>query len=149
MNHTTTTRMLLTTAVLAAVAAFMAAPSQARFPDDDRGASVAQSASTVEGLDPAIQRAIEAHKAALAEARVVQNGDSVLTRIPAPQPNGTTGDAALTRVDTPTVSAQTGSGGSERDWTSIGLGAGFSAVLAAGMAVLYLSARRRDRVALP
>ena len=35
------------------------------------------------------------------------------------------------------------------NWTWVGFGAGMAALLAAAMGALYLSARNRDRVALP
>ena len=35
------------------------------------------------------------------------------------------------------------------NWTWVGFGAGMAALLAAAMGALYLSARHRDRVALP
>ena len=37
----------------------------------------------------------------------------------------------------------------EVNWTWVGFGAGMAALLAATMGALYLSARHRDRVALP
>jgi hypothetical protein len=119
-----------------------------------RPSADAGTALTVNDLDPAIKRAIEARRSSsqpsgdIDESRVAFN-------VPAGQPSLLSGqqqvggDSALTRVDTPAVSPQASSDGGERDWTLIGLGAGFAAVLTAGMAVFYLSARQRDRVALP
>jgi hypothetical protein len=130
------------------------------------------SASTGGGLDPAIRTAIATHandtavgsstSATLPHGIGVDktwyagqpsfglSGDSALTRVAAPEPEGLTGDSALTRVDRP-VGGTVGAGGSvnETDWTWVGFGAGMAALLAAALMGLYLSARNRDRVALP
>ena len=75
-------------------------------------------------------------------------GDSALTRVSAPQPEGLTGDSAITRYPG-TVSAPASSGGSDVDWTSFGAGAGMAALLAAAIAGVVLTTRRRGGVALP
>ena len=132
------------------------------------------SASVGSGLDPAIRTAIAAHADGTAVAgpsttipylshglgvdasqfggqvSLGLTGDSPLTRVSAPEPEGLTGDSALTRVDRP-VGGTAGAGGSggETDWTWVGFGAGMAALLAAALMGLYLSARNRDRVALP
>lgn len=75
-------------------------------------------------------------------------GDSPLGRVVAHEPEGLTGDSALTRVPgnppTPTVS-----GGDDFDWTSFGAGAGMVALVAAGIAGILLTARRRHTIGLP
>jgi hypothetical protein len=204
MNDMATTRMLLTTAVLAAVAALIAGPAQAFVMDVEggggSGAATAgpgprtipylshgvgvdqtlfagqqqsvnlngdsvltrvdtKAAPKGDELDPAIRTAIAAHEAQVASlGRIRQNGpipylshgmgvdESQFSGLRSP---GLEGDSVLTRVDQPVVSAQSGSSGTERDWTWIGLGAGFIAAFAVAMAALYLSARQRGRVALP
>jgi hypothetical protein len=75
-------------------------------------------------------------------------GDSPLTRVSAPEPQGLTGDSAITRYPG-TVSTPATSGGSEIDWTSFGAGAGMAALLAAAIAGVVLTTRRRGGVALP
>ena len=236
MNDGTPTRMLLTTAMLAAVAALMAGPAHAFLMDVEGGGSgsavttpattvepgtipylshgigvdetlwsgavatdtVATRRSTVEpgtipylshgigvdesrfsgavasdGLDPAIRTAIAANEARKVAAQAESGpipylshgvgvdqslfqgetslgltGDSALTRVSAPEPEGLTGDGALARGDVfqPTTGT---TAGSDVDWQRVGLGAGMAALLAAAMTAVYLSARRRDRVALP
>jgi hypothetical protein len=74
-------------------------------------------------------------------------GDSPLTRSPAPQPAGLTGDSALTRSPRTLSSASSASDGI--DWSSFGLGAGMTALLAAGIAAVVLTTRRRGGIALP
>lgn len=77
-------------------------------------------------------------------------GDSPLTRVSAPEPEGLTGDSAITRyprtVGTPTPAT---SGDNDVDWTSFGAGAGMAALLAAAVAGVVLTTRRRGGVALP
>ena len=125
-----------------------------------------------DGLDPAIRTAIAAHASDSAvtvaqqpipylshgigvdaaqfsgQASLGLTGDSPLTRVSAPEPEGLTGDSALTRYPG-TVSLPATSGGSDTDWTWFGVGAGMAALLAAGLAGVLLSARNRNRVALP
>ena len=75
-------------------------------------------------------------------------GDSPLTRVSAPEPEGLTGDSAATRYPG-TVGTTATSGGNDVDWTSFGAGAGAVALLAAGIAGVFLTTRRRGGVALP
>ena len=76
-------------------------------------------------------------------------GDSTLTRSSASQPAGLTGDSALTRYPG-TVTLSTASSASDGvDGSSFGLGAGMTALLAAGIAGVVLTSRRRGGIALP
>jgi hypothetical protein len=75
-------------------------------------------------------------------------GDSPLTRVSAPEPEGLTGDSAATRYPG-TVATAAASDGNEMDWTSAGVGAGLTALLAAAIAGVVLTTRRRGGVALP
>jgi hypothetical protein len=75
-------------------------------------------------------------------------GDSPLTRVSAPEPEGLTGDSALTRRPV-TITTTAASDGNEIDWTSFGAGAGMAALLAAAVAGVVLTTRRRGGVALP
>ena len=177
MNDMATTRMLLTTAVLAAVAAFITAPAQAYFVDGGGGGSSSAAAAptpTRTGLDPAIQTAMQAQAA---EERSISTssqpapipylshgiglsgdvdesrfaGDVAADTSLSVQPtrgvdeSRFAGDVARASASTPTqTSLESGF-----DWTWVGLGAGMSALLAAGMTALYLATRQRGRVALP
>lgn len=107
------------------------------------------------GLDPAIQRAIESRSARSTAGSQLGDqqsfglsGDSPLTRVSAPEPEGLTGDSAATRYPQQVPTA-TVSGGDEFDWTSFGAGAGLAVLLAAGIAGVLLSMRRRHTVGLP
>jgi hypothetical protein len=184
MNNMTTTRMLLSTAVLAAVAAVFAGGANAVLLDVEGGSSgltgvhaalanrAAHPAAVDNTLDPAIRRAIEDRAVAL-------TGDSALkvdravaaaneafdtyrdkTAIAArealftdQQPSvGLTGDAALTRsfAPQPAVMLPTASSASDGvDWAWFALGAGMTALLAAGIAGVVLTTRRRGDIALP
>ena len=76
-------------------------------------------------------------------------GDSAPTRSSAPQPAGLTGDSALTRYPG-TITLPTASSASDGvDWSWFGLGAGMTALLAAGIAGVVLTTRRRGGIALP
>jgi hypothetical protein len=164
MNDMTTTRMLMTTAVLAAVAALLAGPAHAVPVDPDGGTGIvvvtAPAMGQVEqslGLtgDSALTRQqstpTDVHGALYGD-RSSQAG-AAPTIEPGPQQSlGLTGDSALTRVGLSEQAAATGqaaSSGSDTDWTWIGVGGGMAALLAAALAGLYFSARNRDRVALP
>ncbi len=76
------------------------------------------------------------------------SGDSALTRVATPEPQGLTGDSAVTRYPG-TVTVTATSGDSELDWSSFGIGAGMAALLAAAAAGVFLTMRRRGGVALP
>ena len=75
-------------------------------------------------------------------------GDSALTRVSAPEPLGLTGDAPVERVPSVTQ-APVASGSNDVDWSSFGLGAGLGALVAAGIAGVWVTTRRRVGVALP
>ncbi len=137
MNNMTTMRMLLSTAVLAAVAAVFAGGANAVLMDVEGSGSgltgvhaalanrAPRPAAMENTLDPAIRRAIE-------DRAVGLTGDSALTRHP--------GTATL-----PTAS----SASDGIDWSSFGLGAGMTALLAAAIAGVVLTTRRRGGIALP
>jgi hypothetical protein len=137
--------------------------------------SLFSGAATAEGLDPAIRAAILAKQssanvaAALTEKGPIPylshgigvdqtlfqgeqslglTGDTPITRVVGLEPQGLTGDTPRTRGDVSGASASLATG-SDVNWTWVGFGAGMAALLAAVMGALYLSARNRDRVALP
>jgi hypothetical protein len=117
------------------------------------------SAAKVDRAVAAANEAYDAHRVKSATAArqalfteqqpsVGLTGDSALTRSSAPQA-GLTGDNALTR-DPGTVTQQTASSANDGvDWSSFGLGAGMAALLAAGIAWVVLTTRRRGGIALP
>ena len=77
-------------------------------------------------------------------------GDSALTRVSAPEPEGLTGDSPLGRAGITSVVGDTTAGASnDDDWTWIGLGSGLAALFAVAFGAMFLSARHRGRVALP
>lgn len=103
------------------------------------------------GVHAALANRVETPQAATlssASQSLGLTGDSPLGRVVAHEPEGLTGDSALTRVPgnppTPTVS-----GGDDFDWTSFGAGAGMVALVAAGIAGILLTARRRHTIGLP
>lgn len=130
-----------------------------------------ETSSPALGLDPAIQTAIEARSndsqravssgstAPLPHGIGVEpaqtngglslglSGDSALTRISAPEPEGLTGDSPATRFPE-TVSTPSVSGGSDIDWEAFGFGAGMVALAVAGLAGVLMM-RRRHTVGLP
>jgi hypothetical protein len=76
-------------------------------------------------------------------------GDSPITRVVGQEPQGLTGDSPRTRGQVFQANNTSLSSGTDVNWTWVGFGAGMAALLAAAMGALYLSARHRDRVALP
>ena len=149
MNDITTTRMLLTTAVLAAVAALIAAPANAVLLDVEGGgggsATTAPAPAIEPGTIPYLSHGIGVDASLFGGTGVDQSqaqgrGQTSL---------GLTGDGALTRGEVFQAGAGTTAKGSDVDWSRVGVGAGMAALLAAVMTGLYLSARRRSRVALP
>ena len=98
-----------------------------------------------------VKSAIAARQALFTDQQpsVGLTGDSALTRSSAPQPAGLTGDSALTRYPG-TVTLPTASSASDGvDWSWFGFGAGMTALLAAGIAGVVLTAKRRGGIALP
>lgn len=176
MYENTTARMLLTTAVLAAVAALLAGPANAYVMDVEggggSGAAVATAAPIEPGSIPYLSQGIGVDESlfggtgltyetqAPANESLFQGeasqpslgltGDSPLTRVSAPEPEGLTGDGALTRYPgTGRGLTAAASSGNDTDWTWFGLGAGMAALVAAGLAGVLLTARHRGRIALP
>ena len=77
-------------------------------------------------------------------------GDSALSRVSAPAPEGLTGDSPLGRAGITSVIGDTTAGASsDDDWTWVGLGSGLAALFAVAFGAMFLSARHRGRVALP
>jgi len=197
MNDTTTARMLLTTAVLAAIAALFAGGANARLLDVDGGSAAGAATAlsgqpetipylshgigvdeslwggnaepTLTGVHAALQRdrsetasavapltipylshgvGVDASQFSGAPRSLGLTGDSPLTRVSAPEPVGLTGDSAITRFPR-TVGVTATSGNDDMDWTSFGAGAGLAALLAAAVAGIVLTTRRRGGVALP
>lgn len=196
MNDITTTRMLLTTAALAAVAALFAGGANARLLDTDGGTATGAAVvpagpgtipylshgigvdeslwsgepqTQLSGVHAAPQRDRSETTSSAVEPGTIPylshgigvdasqfsgrpslglTGDSPLTRVSAPEPAGLTGDSAATRYPR-TVATTTTTGGSDVDWTSFGAGAGAIALLAAAVAGVFLTTRRRGGVALP
>ena len=196
MNDITTTRMLLTTAALAAVAALFAGGANAKLMDVDGGTATGAAAvptgpgtipylshgigvdaslwsgepqTQLSGVHAALQRDRSETTSSVVEPGTIPylshgigvdasqfsgrpsvglTGDSPLTRVSAPEPEGLTGDSAATRYPG-TVGTTATSGGNDVDWTSFGAGAGAVALLAAGIAGVFLTTRRRGGVALP
>ena len=186
-------RMLITTAVIAAIVAVMAAPAQAHFADVEGGGSA--SSATAPSIDPntipylndsvgvatvmgdgppdAIDRYVANHQATTStlggspdaidryvanqQATTLTLGGSpdAIDRYVANQQASTltlggSPDALDRYLGKGTVvTAQVASSDSWFDRTWLGLGAGFSVLLAAGMAGVFFSARHRGRVALP
>lgn len=188
--------MLLTTAVLAAIAALFAGGANARLLDVD-GGSAAGAATAASGqpqtipylshgigvdeslwsgtaqpmptgVHAALQRdrsdtasavappaipylshgaGIDASQFSGATPSLGLTGDSALTRVSQPS-IGLTGDSAATRYPR-TVGTAATSGDNDVDWTSFGAGAGAAALLAAAIAGVFLTTRRRGGVVLP
>ena len=204
MDDNFNTRMILTTAVVAAVAALLAGPAAASVTDGDGvggrdtvtvaaqqpiepgtipylshgiGVDQSQFSGTVDELDPAIRTALAAEASAQQAAQssaapglipylsheifvdeslwggqvsLGLTGDSPITRVVGQEPAGLTGDSPRTRGQVFQANTTFASNGdSDVNWTWVGFGVGMAALLAAAMGALYLSARHRDRVALP
>jgi hypothetical protein len=166
MYDITKTRMLLTTAVFAAVAAVFAGGANAVFLADGGSASGAQPFTSGHQLDTAIGTAMatrayetrfEGDYSAIAKPGdpgtipYLSHGIGVDESLySGEQSLGLTGDSALTRVNQPVgATGQATSSGNDTDWTWVGFGAGMAALLAAVLVGLYFSARHRGRIALP
>ena len=173
MNHNVNTRMFLATAAFAAVAALIAGPASAHVVDEgsDGGRTPVTAPPTIQpetipylshgvGVDesrfsgqPALEvdRAVAAADEAYDAMRVKSAIAARQALFAGQQPAvGLTGDGPRTRGQAFQASATfASSGNSDVNWTWVGFGAGLAALLAAAMGALYLSARHRDRVALP
>ena len=135
MNVKDTHRMLITTAVIAAMVAVMAAPAQAYFADIEGGGSELSATAPATLMGGGSPDAID---------RYVANQQATTL------PLGGSPDAVDRYLGKGTpVAAQGGTSESWFDRTWLGLGAAFSVLLAAGMAGVFFSARHRGRVALP
>ena len=175
MNSMTTTRMLLSIAALAAVAALFAGGANAMTQDDGGGAPAV---TTVQpgtipylshgiGVDESqfsgqpsvgltgdsalkVDRAVAAANKAYDEYRVKSAIAARQALFTDQQPSvGLTGDSAVTRYPG-TVTLPTASSASDGvDWSWFGLGAGMTALLAAGIAAVVMTTRRRGGIALP
>jgi hypothetical protein len=154
----TTMRMLLSTAALAAVAALFAGGANAMMLDDGTAGGAPHDQALVGGefvhaalanqtkIDRAVAAANEAYDTyrdttAIAARQALFAGQ---------QPSvGLAGDSALTRSSAPQALPTASSSSDGVDWTSFGLGAGMTALLAAGIACVVLTTRRRGGIALP
>ena len=169
MNDNFDTRMILTTAVFAAVAALLAGPAAASVTDGD-GVSgrdtvtVAAQQQVEPGTIPYLSHGIGVDQSQFSgtvdifvdeslwggQVSLGLTGDSPITRFVGQEPAGLTGDSPRTRGQVFQANTTLASNSdSDVNWTRIGFGAGLAALLAAAMGALYLSARHRDRVALP
>ena len=147
MSNMTTMRMLLSTAALAAFAVVFAGSANAKMLDEGGSGGGAPTVKAIE------------HRA-FGSGLI---GDSALTRSSAPQTLWrSSAPQALTRSSAPqfrgahrgqrpgTVTLPTASSASDGvDWSWFGLGAGMTALLAAGIAGVVLTTRRRGGIALP
>ena len=177
MIKVTITRMLLSSAALAAIAALFAGGANAMVqepsghppPVGDSAVKVDRAvAAANEAYDTYRDKAAIAARAALLtdqQPSVGLTGDSALTRSSAPQAlthssapqsAGLTGDSPVRYPGryhpavAGTVTLPTASSASDGvDWSWFGLGAGMTALLAAGIAGVVLTTRRRGGVALP
>jgi hypothetical protein len=160
MNDMTTMRMLLSTAALAAVAALFAGGANAMVQDDGGGAPavttvqrraietrVFWSAATGDALkvDRAVAAANEAYntyrdKTAIAARQALFSDEQPSVRF----------RGAHRGLRPGTVTLPTASSASDGvDWSWFGLGAGMTALLAAGIVGVVLTTRRRGGIALP
>lgn len=124
---------------------------EARSNDSQRAVSSGSTAPLPHGLrslSPVVESGIGAEPAQTnGRQSLGLSGDSPLTRISAPEPEGLTGDGPATRFPE-TVSTPSVSGGSDIDWEAFGFGAGMVALAAAGLAGVLMM-RRRHTVGLP
>ncbi len=175
MKDMTITRMLLSTAALAAVAALFAGGANAVVQDDGGGApavttvqpgtipylshgigvdesqfsgqpSVGLTGDSAQNVDRAVAAANEAYDTYRVKTAIAARQDLFTNRQPSV---GLTGDSALTRHPG-TVTLPTASSASDGvDWSSFGLGAAMMALLTVGIAGVVLTTRRRGGIALP
>ena len=175
MNNLTITRMLLSTAALAAVAALFAGGANAMLQEDGGGAPAATTVQPATipylshgiGVDESqfsgqpsvgrtgasalkVDRAVAAANEAFDTYRVKSAVEARQALLTDQQPSvGLTGDSALTRSPG-TVTLPTASSAKDGvDWSWFGLGAGMTALLAACIGAVVLTTRRRGGIALP
>ena len=149
-------RMLMTTAVIAALVAVMASPAQAYFADVEGGGSEISATAPATVMRGGPPDAIDRYVANQQATTLTLGGSpDAIDRYAANQQAttltlGGSPDAIDRYLGKGTVvTAQGASSDSWFDRTWLGLGAGFSVLLAAGMAGVFFSARHRGRVALP
>ena len=182
MNDMTTTRMLLSTAVLAAVAALFAGGANAMAQDDGGGSpavakslpecpppwttrsvmgsrrrepvfrqpSVGLTGDSALKVDRAVAAANEAYntyrdKTAIAAREAIFTDQQPSVQFRGGSAEGLRPDEVSRVVTLPTKS----SASDGVDWSWVGLGAGMTALLAAGIAGVVLTTRRRGGIALP
>ena len=158
MNDMTTTRMLLSTAALAAVAALFAGGANAMVQDDGSGTPAVTIRHPIENrvfwsgltgdsamrVDRAVAAANKAYDTYRDKTAIAARKALFTDQQPSIQFRGAhrglrpTGYPAT--VTPPTASS---------DWSWVGLGAGMTALLAAGIAGVVLTSRRRGGIALP
>ena len=159
MNDNFNTRMILSTAVFATVAALLVGPASAKVLDvEGRGGSATAvtpqpNPLAEKGPIPYLSHGIGVDQS-LFQGEQQQSlgltGDSPITRVVGQEPAGLTGDSPRTRGQVFQANSTFASNSdSDVNWTWVGFGAGMAALLAAAIGALYLSARHRDRVALP
>lgn len=152
------TRKLLVAAALALVAFAIAGPANAghgTVPYLSQGAGVDESlwsnqqTPMLTGVHAALSRRDRADTGGGASEQALGlTGDSPLTRASAPESQGLAGDTAVTRYPRQVpITAEPGE--NDLEWTSFGAGAALAALLAAGIAGVLLSTRRRHTVGLP
>jgi hypothetical protein len=181
MYDITKTRMLLTTAVFAAVAALFAGGANAMVQDDGGGAQAVttvqpgMSAGVDNALDPAIRHPIEDRvfwsgrtgDSALKVDRAVAAANEAYdtyrdkTAIAAREALFTDQQPSVqfrgahrglrpgTRYPGTVTLPTESSAGDGVDWSSFGVAAGLGALVAAGIAGVWVTTRRRGGVALP
>jgi hypothetical protein len=148
MNDPFHTRTIITTAVVAAVAALLVGPASA-LPVDE-GPLAGEASVGLTGEESAkVDRAVAAADAAF-DALRARTAIEVRQALGQQSSVGLTGDGPRSRGQVLPENAALATGdASDVNWTWVGFGAGMAALLAAAMGALYLSARHRDRVSLP
>ena len=159
MNDMTTTRMLLSTAALAAVAALFAGGANAMVQDDGSGTPAVTIRHPIENrvfwsgvtgdsalrVDRAVAAANEAYDTYRDKTAIAARKALFTDQQPSVQYRGAHRGLRPGTVTLPTES----SASDGPDWSWFGLGAGMTALLAAGIAGVVLTTRRRGGIALP
>jgi len=163
MNDMTTTRMLLSTAALAAVAALFAGGANAMVQDDGSGTPAVTIRHPIENrvfwsgvtgdsalrVDRAVAAANEAYDTYRDKTAIAARKALFTDQQPSIQFRGAHRGLRPTGYPA-TVTPPTASSASNGvDWSWVGLGAGMTALLAAGIAGVVLTSRRRGGIALP